>query len=267
MSQRPFEFPAEKLAERFASFKGQAEAAAPAVKAEVKPTGQPSFRRGAEQAKGAEHRDPTERQVNTVQAMIRERRGHPDVEALRERLNTAWRENSLDWSFDTFKAAFDTLKAIPRTDQAPEPVEEDEAVEGKIDRRDIDPSNPHPGVYTVMLPSGDHRVFEVEVMGRNADFAPGKTVLRWLAGPERERKGLGFLVGGQARIWQKKRHLVVGPLREALDILLAWDGESDDVKVARYCARCGDLLTNPVSNDLGIGPYCRKQQGWEGFTL
>lgn len=114
-----------------------------------------------------------------------------------------------------------------------------------------------PGTYTVVTDDG-HYTFRVRVQASDADFAPGSTVVQYLAGPDNESsyRGFAFLRKGSLNVWRsfKESHDLIA----AAEILVS---DPDAALVAKQCLRCGRKLTTPESLALGIGPECASK-GW-----
>lgn len=134
------------------------------------------------------------------------------------------------------------------------------------------------GDYT-LITEGGHRTFNVETMAEDSDFAPGETVISYLAGRDNEGdfKGIGFVKGTVERprvaVWKRVRDakgfanlnadltLFLANVNRAR--VLAEDEEPDlnglavgTVLLAKRCIVCHRKLTNPDSIAAGIGPVC-----------
>lgn len=113
----------------------------------------------------------------------------------------------------------------------------------------------HPGIYTVVTEAG-RRTFQVEIQASDAAFAPGKTVLSFLNGPDNTSnyRGFAFLVGSTLRPWNA--------YKDAADLLgfaAALVANPEAALVAKHCARCNRVLTTPASIAAGLGPECSKR--------
>lgn len=113
-----------------------------------------------------------------------------------------------------------------------------------------------PGLYTVRTENG-HRTFRVELQASDAQFAPGKTVVAYLAGSDNtaDYRGFAFLTAsGRLKVWAKHKGnsaLVNDAFRFLADPAAAL--------TAKHCARCGETLTVPASIEAGFGPVCVKK--------
>lgn len=112
-----------------------------------------------------------------------------------------------------------------------------------------------PGVYTVI--SGErHRTFRVRVQPSDAKFAPGTTILEYLAGRNNEEDytGFAFIKDGKLALWKRFRE--EGELAEDARAFLA---DPEAALVAKHCARCHRTLTTPQSIAVGYGPECSRK--------
>jgi hypothetical protein len=115
------------------------------------------------------------------------------------------------------------------------------------------------GIYTVETPDG-HRTFLVRTQAQDADFAPGKTVMSYLSGPDNSKDytGFAFVVhradGSSINVWKRHRD------NEALvrDVLL-FSQDVENALVAAHCSACHRILTVPASIFRGLGPDCAKK--------
>lgn len=115
----------------------------------------------------------------------------------------------------------------------------------------------HPGIYTLETNHG-HRTFRVVLQGPDAGFAPGKTVLEYLAGSDNDGdyRGFAFIKGGRLQVWNRFRtERFGGLLRDAEDFLR----DPEAALEAKHCLRCGRTLTTPDSIAAGMGPECYKR--------
>lgn len=115
-----------------------------------------------------------------------------------------------------------------------------------------------PGVYTLSVGADGHRTFRVRVQGTEDDFAPGKTILEYLSGPDNDRDytGFGFLNGTRLAVW-KKHQGNEALLADAKDFLV----DPSQALLAAKCIRCNRNLTTPDSITAMMGPDCRGK-GW-----
>lgn len=117
----------------------------------------------------------------------------------------------------------------------------------------------HPGIYTVQTIEG-HRTFRVRVQGTEEDFAPGKTILEYLIGPDngKDYVGIAFLNGPRAAFWKRYQDEAHTVIREDAGLFLA---DPDAALKAVNCIRCNAVLSEPESILVGMGPTCRNK-GW-----
>lgn len=110
-----------------------------------------------------------------------------------------------------------------------------------------------PGLYTVVKADSAHRTFKVEIQPSDATFAPGKVVLSYLAGPDNNSDyvGFAFLEGTTVRPWKR-----FAGNAELLADAAAFVADPDAALVSKHCARCGEVLTVPLSLERGFGPVC-----------
>ncbi len=120
------------------------------------------------------------------------------------------------------------------------------------------------GYYTVAHGTS-HKTFRLKTQPADADFAPNKTVIGYLAGAGNESSyvSFAFVIDGRVIPWQRfqsgyeeiiqsARYLVSGP------------SESHEKAGKMYamqsgkCYRCNRLLTSPESIAAGLGPVCAK---------
>lgn len=133
-----------------------------------------------------------------------------------------------------------------------------------------------PGIYTIDYETGEHRTLRVTVQRHDADFAPGATIVEYLAGRDNDAdyKGFGFVRRGVLQPWKRFRdghHDLIASAQVLLDNADALhesavtgepvEFEGGEILVSKNCIRCGRTLTNPDSNRLGIGPDCSRL-GW-----
>lgn len=111
------------------------------------------------------------------------------------------------------------------------------------------------GIYTIETDSG-HRTFQVYASPSDAEFAPGKTVLSYLSGPNNtdDYSACGFV---------EKDHVVVFRRFASNEHLLAdiaqLVADPNAALTAKQCRRCGRVLTTPESVAAGYGPECVKK--------
>lgn len=114
-----------------------------------------------------------------------------------------------------------------------------------------------PGVYTLET-GGGHRTFRVRVQSTDEDFAPGKTILEYLSGPDNERDytPFAFLNGVRLAVWKKHQdnEVLITDAREFL-------ADPSRALLAAKCIRCNRNLSTPESIRTMMGPDCREK-GW-----
>jgi hypothetical protein len=124
------------------------------------------------------------------------------------------------------------------------------------------------GIYTLTLPDEEHRSFKIFTKKPDAKFAPGKRVIGLLAGPDNtaDYQGFGFVDDAGIHVWKRYRgNDVQHPSRYEFLAGLLWElatgGEIEDCSllVSKRCLKCGRVLTDPTSLELGIGPTCRGE--------
>lgn len=115
-----------------------------------------------------------------------------------------------------------------------------------------------PGVYTLPNTQDGHRTFRVRVQSTEDAFAPGKTILEYLSGPDngKDYTGFGFLNGTRLAVW--KKHQENQPLLTDAQAFLA---DPSKAMLAATCIRCNALLSTPDSIAALMGPACRER-GW-----
>jgi hypothetical protein len=119
------------------------------------------------------------------------------------------------------------------------------------------------GTYTIVRPNGDWRTLRVRTQSATASFAPGKQVIRFLAGSDNESEksyvGFAFITDAGIKMWSK--YASNQDLRLDAETLV-FDPESAGERYAmesQHCYRCGHLLTVPASLHRGLGPECAKR--------
>jgi hypothetical protein len=130
--------------------------------------------------------------------------------------------------------------------------------------------------------TGEWRTFQIRRQAVDAEFAPGKTVVSLLTGPENTSDYTGFAFADEndgIRIWRSKRESAhfryyAGMVAEFLGGRLEGGGEDAEdqylvvndrtysVHAERRCAICGRDLTTPESVERGIGPICASKGGF-----
>ena len=112
-----------------------------------------------------------------------------------------------------------------------------------------------PGIYTVVL-EDHYRTFRVRIQPSDAKFAPGSTILEYLAGKNNDSDytGFAFVKDGRLVLWKRFRD--DGVLADDARAFLA---DPDAALVAKHCARCGETLSVPTSVAQGFGPTCVKK--------
>jgi hypothetical protein len=193
-------------------------------------------------APGAKHASKAQRDL--LRTMIAERKGQEGIDAIRTRLNKA-----LDGGFlivAIFQESFEALKAIPRNKDA---------------ANDQDSSSQFvvwPGTYTIEdAVDGGHRTFEVVLQSDDADFAPGKLVIGFLSGPNNSHDftSFGFIKPGPRLVVWKRFRDSESLLADAEKFL----ADPEAALKTKYCGRCGDKLSVPLSIERGYGPWCYQQ--------
>jgi len=112
------------------------------------------------------------------------------------------------------------------------------------------------GTFTLTTEYG-HRTFRTAVQPADAKFAPGETIISYLAGSDNESDyvGFGFVKqGGVVKVW--KRFSENAELLREAEVALAG---GDDVQFAQRCLMCNRMLTTPSSISNLIGPECAKK--------
>lgn len=127
---------------------------------------------------------------------------------------------------------------------------------------ELDSRNPYTGIYTVEDDDG-HVTLKVARQDDDADFAPGEIIIERLVGRDNENdyQGFGFIKAGRLIVWKKHRN-DDGPDRRyvaAARVLLA---DPQSVLTALNCPRCNAVLSSPDSIEAGIGPECQRKWGW-----
>jgi len=123
------------------------------------------------------------------------------------------------------------------------------------------------GTFTVVFEGGSRRTIRVRTQNPQARFAPGRTCVAYLRGPQNtsDFQGFGFLDDGKLQLWAKYRDSEGADLLiEAVRVLVA-----DPAAAAKAyglesgrCGICGRELTVPESIEAGIGPVCAQKAGW-----
>lgn len=116
------------------------------------------------------------------------------------------------------------------------------------------------GTYTVeatwsSMPA--HRTFRVRLQPADDDFAPGKTVLEFLNGPDNDGDfvGMAFISDqGTLQVWKRFKES-----RELLAYAKALLENPEAALKSATCRRCNRKLTVPVSVHNGLGPDCARK--------
>lgn len=119
------------------------------------------------------------------------------------------------------------------------------------------------GYYTVVREDGSHRTYRLETMKKDSNFAPNKTVLGMLTGPENTRSytNMAFVDSRGVFCWKRFKEREV-EVREDWKAIVGDPSESGKryaLKSGR-CYRCGRMLTTPESLGVGIGPICEGME-------
>lgn len=135
----------------------------------------------------------------------------------------------------------------------PEPVPE---VPQTVDGTPTEYDTLQPGIYTLGEDDNDHRTYRVRVQSLTDDFAPGKTILEYLSGPNNDRdyKGFAFVIKGRPVIWKKHRD---SALKVADAQTLCADPEAALRSV--NCIRCDATLSVPSSIHNLMGKTCARK--------
>ncbi len=117
------------------------------------------------------------------------------------------------------------------------------------------------GYYTVVREDGSHRTYRLDTKPETATFAPGKTILSMLTGPENtsDYTGVAFAFSDRLQVWKRF-------LGKEMELQNDWKTIIGDPTMAgkQYalksgnCYRCGKLLTDNISILAGLGPVCRS---------
>lgn len=233
---------------------------APAPKASIPGAG--SFTRGRPPVRPAAP-PASVPQKDLIRKLLAERAGVAQAEVIRAALNDAKTKGTL--TVPVASAAIKDLLALPKPVVVVEDPENADEAALIADEIAADAPQVHtevwPGRYTVETP-GDHFTFRVEVQPTDAEFAPGKTVLALLTGPDNTERGdytsFAFVVGGKIRVWGSKKTWVSEATLAAAAQLLS---DPDSAIKVKHCIRCNADLTVPSSVAQGMGPTCIKK-GW-----
>ena len=130
-------------------------------------------------------------------------------------------------------------------------------------------------IYTVVFngDSSDYETVRIHKQPENSRFAPGKTLVEFLSGPENTftYTGFGFLYGTEVSLWNRFKKPDGSPSSEeiarkveAIAVILN-DPKAAGIAYAKMsgkCCICNRTLTVPESIDAGIGPVCANGAGW-----
>ena len=120
----------------------------------------------------------------------------------------------------------------------------------------------HDGYFTV-ADGKQHRTFRIHTQPQDAAFAPGKTIIAYLAGSDNTSDYINFAFVGNERIFPWKRFTTgYDHILAAARYLVQGNHEQAGKMYAQAsgnCYRCNRLLTTPESVAAGLGPYCRNK--------
>ncbi len=128
------------------------------------------------------------------------------------------------------------------------------------------------GTYTMVKPDGDYRTFQVRTQKDDAKFAPGETLLSFLAGPDNEASfnTCAFVKGNRVNVWRKFK--ANSSLMDDIESFMNCDlGNAHEMFKDRAeafalasdrCMACGKTLTVPTSLHRGLGPVCFEKEAW-----
>lgn len=117
------------------------------------------------------------------------------------------------------------------------------------------------GIYTLTFPDGSHKTWRIFTKAPTARFAPGKRIIALLIGPDNtdDFESVAFLEPDGPRIWKRFKDTKVGINVGILcELATGMKHEGYELLVSRRCLCCNRPLTDPISLELGIGPFCRK---------
>lgn len=123
------------------------------------------------------------------------------------------------------------------------------------------------GVYTLTLPDGSHRTFQIKTKPDTSKFAPGQRIISLLTGPDntQDYEAFGFVDDCGVRVWKKKQGAPGKPSKFQEYVEIFWDLatgqeiEGCELLASLNCLRCNRPLTDPESLYVGWGPTCRKK--------
>ena len=121
------------------------------------------------------------------------------------------------------------------------------------------------GFYTIAHGTS-HKTFRLQTQPADADFAPGKQVIGYLAGSDNtsDYRNFAFVIDGTIRPW-KRYQSGYEQVLQAAKYLVSGPSESHEKAGLMYamqskcCYRCNRLLTTPESVVAGLGPTCRNK--------
>jgi hypothetical protein len=122
----------------------------------------------------------------------------------------------------------------------------------------------HNGFITMLsLKTGDHRTLRIWTQSKRSKFKPGERLIGLLVGSDNESDYRSFgTVTRDGRVQLYFRHAgdkFFKFCRDAVERPEAYAGKIEFSFGAR-CRKCNRLLTDPVSQELGIGPVCRGEE-------
>lgn len=123
------------------------------------------------------------------------------------------------------------------------------------------------GVYSIRnRETSEYRTYRVVHQPEGVAFAPGNVILSILRGANNSTDYLpvAFLTVWQDRLFVNiwKKHKGTEWERLAMAFAKIWVAPSPyqyEILKAVNCLRCGELLTNPESIEVGMGPICRNK--------
>ena len=129
------------------------------------------------------------------------------------------------------------------------------------------------GTWTVQnTNTGEHRTFRItRERSAEAKFAPGRRLVELLTGPNNQSdfEAFGFASDDTITVWGKFRgelnrpsahdwfaSMLAGLLGGRAFVTRDWSARGYTVRGEAWCCVCGRALTNPESQETGIGPVC-----------
>ena len=123
----------------------------------------------------------------------------------------------------------------------------------------------HNGLITVRSTkgTGEHRTIRIHTQSKDAKFAPGQRVAQLLVGPDNESdyRAFGFVtIDGRICLFKKHREERFYQWMKAF-MENPERFPSVEFNFEGHCRRCGRLLSDPLSCEIGLGPTCRELEG------